>query len=169
MSAKASFRNDPLCALGPSLFLLILSHVPFPTLLTAELVSRSWRSVIHTHEKGVWRSVCHRTGVERKHMRMMASFERAFSVPSTLTWYGEPGEEEPMPPNEGPAGSIKWRDMCKYHVGLQRNWRFGRCREKWITPPGNTAWRIKVDSEQETMLLSSRIGTHVLSSSRAMC
>src|SRR5689334_11607838 len=65
--------TDPLDALGPSLFLSILSHLPYQSLLSAERVSPLWRRAIYLHEKGVWRSACHRTGVEPRHMRTLES------------------------------------------------------------------------------------------------
>ncbi len=136
--------SDPLPALGPSLFLLVFSHLPFDTLLTAELVSRQWHSLVQSHEKGIWRSACHRTDVEDKSMKTMEATERALSVPQV--WYGERG------------GGVDWREMCKSLVGLGRNWKFGRCRERWITMPGNAVWRFKLDPEDNTMLCTSRLG-----------
>lgn len=153
-SSRAPLPLDPLAALGPSLFLQILSHLPFDSLLTAELVSRNWSGLIRNREKTIWRAACYRTGVEKEHMAQLEMIERALAQP---VWYGEEGEEEPMPPDES-AGSVGWRDVCRSTVALDRNWRFGRCRERYLTPPGNSVWRIKVDPENQTLLATDRTG-----------
>jgi hypothetical protein len=153
-----ALATDPLDALGPSLFLSILSHLPFQSLLSAELVSPLWRRAVRLHEKGVWRSACHRTGVEPKHMRTLESIERAAALMPYGGWSGDPDEPEPEPPSEGGVGVVNWREVCKAYVGMGRNWRWGRCREGWITPPGNTVWRIKVDPEEGTLISTSRTG-----------
>jgi hypothetical protein len=66
----------------------------------------------------------------------------------------EPGEEE----DEPPTTTVDWRGICRKEVELGRNWRFGRCRERWITMPDNAVWRIKVDNEQGTLISTSRVG-----------
>lgn len=97
-------------------------------------------------------------------MEQLEMIERALAQPA-YHWDGggEPGEEEPMPPPDDeelaePMGSVGWRDICKSYVALDRNWRFGRCRERYLTPPGNSVWRIKLDSENQTLLASDRTG-----------
>ena len=94
-------------------------------------------------------------------MATLEMIEKAMAMP----WVGvEPGEEEEeeMPLEEDefiePAGSVGWRDVCKSHVALDRNWRFGRCRERYLTPPGNSVWRIKVDTANNTLMASDRTG-----------
>lgn len=149
-----SMPTDPLQALGPSLFLQITSYLPFSDLLAVERVSRQWRYLVKDRENSIWRAACHRTGVEKKHMAQLEMMERALATPM---WFGEPGEEEEMPPDE-PAGTIGWRDICKSHVSLDRNWRYGRCRERYLTPPGNSVWRIKVDPEDDVLLATDRTG-----------
>lgn len=149
--------TDPLFALGTSLFLHVLSHLPFSDLLTIEEVSRSWEDVVKYREKTIWRSACHRTGVEKEHMAQLEMLERALAKPMQYGGWEE-GEEEPMPPDE-PLGSVGWRNICKSFVALDRNWRFGRCRERYITPPGNSVWRIKVDAENQVLMASDRTGT----------
>ena len=144
--------TDPARRLGTSLFLSILAHCDFPTILTVELVSRRWRSVVTGHEKSIWKRACHDVGVEYKHMTTLEAFESAASV-----WHGDPEEPEPMPPDE-PGGSVQWRGVCKSQVQLDRNWKWGRCRESWITPLQNAVWRFKLDPEQQTALASSRTG-----------
>jgi hypothetical protein len=151
---KDSLPTDPLQALGVSLFLNITSYLPFPSLLAVEQVCKQWREVARDRERTIWRAACHRTGVEKEQMDTLEMTERAMAQP---VWYGEPGEEEEMPPNQA-AGSVGWKDTCKKHVELDRNWRFGRCRERYLTPPGNSVWRIKVDSENQTLLATDRTG-----------
>lgn len=101
-------------------------------------------------------------------MEQLEMIERALARPAYL-WDGgggEPGEEEAIPPPDDdddedqvePMGSVGWRDVCKSYVALDRNWRFGRCRERYLTPPGNSVWRIKLDSENQTLLASDRTG-----------
>lgn len=154
---KDSLPTDPLQALGASLFLNIASYLPFHTLLAVERVSKQWRGLCKDREKTIWRAACHRTGVEKRHMSTLQMMEQAMSRP---VWYGEPGEEEAMPPDE-PGGSVGWKDICKGHVALDRNWRFGRCRERYLTPPGNSVWRIKVDPEAQTLFATDRTGMSI--------
>lgn len=146
--------TDPLEALGVSLFLNITSYLPFPSLLAVEQVSRQWRQTSKDRERSIWRAACHRTGVAKKHMSILEMTERAMAKPM---WYGEPGEEEQLAPGEA-SGSVEWKGICRSHVQLDRNWRFGRCRERYLTPPGNSVWRIKVDSESQTLLATDRTG-----------
>ena len=151
---QESLPTDPLQALGVSLFLNITSYLPFPSLLAVDQVCKQWRGVAKDRERTIWRAACHRTGVEKTQMDNLEMMEHATAQP---VWYGEPGEEEEMPPNE-PAGSVGWKDICKKHVELDRNWRFGRCRERYLTPPGNSVWRIKVDPENQTLVATDRTG-----------
>lgn len=67
--------SDPLSALGPSIFLQVLSDAPFYTIQTAELVSHQWRSLIQFHEKSLWSSACHRIGVQEYWMITMEAQE----------------------------------------------------------------------------------------------
>lgn len=87
-------------------------------------------------------------------MATLEMMERATAQP---VWYGEPGEEEPLAADET-SGHVGWKDVCKKHVELDRNWRFGRCRERYLTPPGNSVWRIKVDPESQTLFATDRTG-----------
>jgi hypothetical protein len=151
---KGSLPTDPLQALGVSLFLNITSYLPFPTLLAVEQVCRQWREVAKDRERTIWRAACYRAGVEKTQMDTLEMTERAMAQP---VWYGEPGEEKEMPSNDA-AGIAGWKDICKKHVELDRNWRFGRCRERYLTPPGNSVWRIKVDPENQTLLATDRTG-----------
>jgi len=92
-------------------------------------------------------------------MDLLEMSERALAKP---LWYGEPGEEDEQVPDE-PARTVGWKETCKSHVSLDRNWRFGRCRERYLTPPGNSVWRIKVDSENQTLLATDRTGERIIS------
>ena len=151
---KDLLPTDPLQALGVSLFLNITSYLPFPSLLAVDQVCKQWRGVAKDRERTIWRAACHRTGVDKEYMNQLETKERSMGQP---VWYGEAGEEEAMPPNQT-AQSIGWKDICKEHVSLDRNWRFGRCRERYLTPPGNSVWRIKVDSESQTLVATDRTG-----------
>jgi hypothetical protein len=96
-------------------------------------------------------------------MKQLEAIERALAQPM---WFGEPGEEEPTPPDE-PAGSVGWRGVCKSHISLDRNWRYGRCRERYLTPPGNSVWRIKVDPEDDVLFATDRTGEYIYKNDRA--
>lgn len=148
---------DPLGCLGPSLFLQILSNLPYTSIIKAESVSRSWRNLIQSRSKTVWRTACRLTDIEPKHLNQLLSLERTFSSAGASAWYGEPGEEEPLPPDE-PTGSIDWKAIIESNTLLSQNWKHGRCRERYACPPGNVVWRFKVDNEQDTMLCTDRTG-----------
>lgn len=85
----------------------------------------------------------------------MAKMEQLEKAMSSTSWAGDPEEPEPIDPEE-PGGSVDWRGVCKGFVEHDRNWRFGRARERWITPEGCSTWRIKVDPEQGTLISTSR-------------
>jgi hypothetical protein len=86
-------------------------------------------------------------------MRMLEGFERGTGGAAGERWHGDPEE-----PEGGGAGSVDWRGICNGFVSMERNWRWGRCEETWVSPPGNTVWRIKMDEEQGTLLSTSRTG-----------
>jgi hypothetical protein len=151
---KERLPTDPLQALGASLFLSITSYLPFPSLLAVDQVCKQWRGLAKERERTIWRDACHRTGVEKEHIATLEMMDRALAKPA---WYGEPGEEEVLAPDEV-SGGIGWKAVCKSHVQLDRNWRFGRCRERYLTPPGNSVWRIKVDPESQTLYATDRTG-----------
>jgi hypothetical protein len=92
--------------------------------------------------------------VEQSVIDVLQASERA--ADSVLT----PGScEVPLSESIHDAASVtvNWRDVCKTHVEHEKNWRFGRAREKWITPEHNTVWRIKVDLEERTLISTSRM------------
>lgn len=86
-------------------------------------------------------------------MKQLEQLEQAMAT--APAWGGDPEEPEPVDPEES-GGSVDWRGVCKGHVEHDRNWRFGRTRERWITPEGNNTWRIKVDPEQGTVISTTR-------------
>lgn len=97
-------------------------------------------------------------------MNQLEQLERAMSMSTSMSWSGDPEEPEPEPePSDDQMDIVNWRGVCKGFVEHDRNWRYGRVRERWITPGMNTAWRIQVDPEQKTLLGTSRIGTSHLS------
>lgn len=87
-------------------------------------------------------------------MKTLMQIETALSGPS---WHGEPGEEEDDGGSSG--GSVDWRGVLKAYIALQKNWKYGRCGERWITPPGGCVWRVKIDEEEKTLLSTSRIAS----------
>lgn len=142
--------SDPFAALGPSLFLSILSYLPYPSLLQVPQVCRSWHALTRAHKTGIWRPACIRSGVEQ------ADIDTA-SRRSPLD--GTPTVSESVNADTRPS-EVDWKDALKGHVLLERNWRFGRCREKWVTGGGNAVWRFKIDEEQGTCLMTSRTGEY---------
>ncbi|KAK4690075.1 hypothetical protein P7C73_g33, partial [Tremellales sp. Uapishka_1] len=131
---------DPLTALSPALFLLVLSHVPLASLLAAEQVSKPWRDLVRSHENGIWRERARHAGVEKKHMRMMEQMERAMRT--SVDEDGQLG-----------AGSVDWRMLCKGVVQLDQNWKTGQCRTRSISlRPNIPPWRFKLDAEAGTIL-----------------
>ena len=148
--------SDPLQALGPSTFISILSYLPFSDILACDATSRRWRATIKAHEKGIWRETCHRTGVERSTMSMLIALEENTATTSGGWGEGDPEEPERFNPDES-MNIVGWRGFCEAHVKHDRNWRWGRCRERWVTPLSNSVWRIKVDHEEETIISTSRL------------
>ncbi|ORY29786.1 hypothetical protein BCR39DRAFT_162382 [Naematelia encephala] len=163
--SRKPVSSDPLIALGPSLFLQVLSSLPFPDLLSTERVSRPWRNVFQTHRMSIWRKACYRSGLETKYIKDMEVIERAAA--SAPHWAGEPGEEEIISPDDIPD-PVNWKGVCKGYVELQRGWKWGRACERWIAPQGGASWRIKLDPEEGTLLSTSCVaetigrGLHVL-------
>ncbi|ORX34848.1 hypothetical protein BD324DRAFT_635358 [Kockovaella imperatae] len=148
--------SDPLQRLGASLFLTIIANADFGAILNAERVCRSWRALIVKHTKSIWTRECRSVGVEAKHMAFLEAFE---SRP-VLSWSGDPDEMEHQDPNE--ESRVDWRGICKSRVELDRNWRWGRCRDGWIAPADNAVWRFQIDPEQQTTIVSSRMGGLVI-------
>ena len=102
-------------------------------------------------------------------MAQLEMIERALAQPTRYGYSGgwEDGEEEYEPepeemPSDEPLGTVGWRNICKSHIALDRNWRFGRCRERYLTPPGNSVWRIKVDAENQVWLVIAPVCPHSL-------
>jgi hypothetical protein len=150
-------QRDPLDRLGPSLFLSVLRHLPFEDLLGAETVCKDWRRVLRNHARGIWLPVCHDAGVEESVIEALRSSEQASQSTANhgLPKASSSGEMR----YEAVSPSVDWRDVCRNHIEHERNWRFGRARERWITPEHNTVWRIKVDLEERTLISTSRMRT----------
>ena len=137
--------SDPLRLLGPSLFLSILSELPFPSLLKSSAVCRSWRAINAEHATSLWRAQCRKVGVERSHMADLEQLESSMSNASVT--FGDPEEPEWEPP-EVRVSCVNWKEICMNYVSLQRNWRHGRAKEKWAwTPEPGSVWRFKIGDD----------------------
>lgn len=143
---RIRLSSDPLEAFGPSLFLHVLSALEYPDLLTIPQISKSWHALCLSHRTGIWRPACARAGAE---------------TPASLSATGSSAlpdlHSDRRSQGQGLA-AVDWKDRCRRHVLLDRNWRFGRCRDQWITGGGNAVWRFKIDEEQGTCLMTSRLG-----------
>lgn len=150
-------KRDPLDRLGSSLFLSVVRHLPFEDLLGIEPVCKAWRRVLRGHARGIWLPACYDSGVEPSVIDSLRASERAASkaVISDDTPVSDLGESG----HGSTTATVDWRDICRTHVEHERNWRFGRTRERWITPEHNTVWRIKVDLEERTLISTSRMRT----------
>jgi len=149
--------SDPLEALGPSLFLSIISYLPFPSILASDEVNRQWHQVIRSHSRTVWRAACHRTGVYEDRINGLESLEWA----TATTTQSETSEDRQERGVEG--DTTNWKDLCRKYVEEDRNWRFGRPKERWITPEPRNVWRFKVDHEQGTVITTGTTGKSFVS------
>lgn len=150
-------RRDPLDRLGSSLFVSVVRHLPFEDLLGIEPVCKAWRRVLQGHARGIWLPACYDSGVESSVMDSLRASERAArkSSISDKTQVSDLGGSG----HDATTATVDWRAICRTHVEHERNWRFGRTRERWITPEHNTVWRIKVDLEERTLISTSRMRT----------
>ena len=153
--SELSYDNaykDPLVILGPSIFLSIISHLPFSSILAADRVNRQWNQIVQSHSRSIWRGACHRTGV---YQDRISKIEKSENAASLSIWETPPSE---------PTGTVEhsthdeWKTLCREHVEEDRNWRFGRPKERWMEPGHHAVWRMKVDPEQDTLITTSRSG-----------
>ncbi|KAK8861662.1 hypothetical protein IAR55_002485 [Kwoniella newhampshirensis] len=161
--------TDPLHALGPSLFLSILSHLPLQPLINASLVHPTWHALISSHPTTLFRPLAHRLGIERHHLHSLEAAEQTTSFSISSAGSADPDEapgweiEEPDLDldvdleAEEPGARVDWRGVVKAWIKLQRNWKWGRAKGSWLTPGRNTVWRMKVDEEEKTLLTTSRL------------
>ncbi|WRT65783.1 uncharacterized protein IL334_002732 [Kwoniella shivajii] len=149
-----STSSDPLIALGPSLFLQILSNLPLSSLQTCNSVRKSWQYLIASSRGTLYRPIAHQIGIEIPHVKNLEALEKATAQSSLWMDPEEPPETE-EPSSSG--ASVDWKGVIKSHVDLQNNWKFAKAKNQWIYPGRNTVWRIKVDKEEKTIITSSRL------------
>lgn len=143
--------TDPLEALGPAVFLIILEQLPFDGLAIAETVSKTWRACVREHERSIWRNQLLKLDVSDRDVNDLRSWEAAYD------------RQEPATGATTPS-AVDWREECRRRVLLNRNWQRGRCRNKWFRLSGLLAWRFKIDHEEGTMLCTTRSCKRRLSS-----
>ncbi|WWD16419.1 hypothetical protein CI109_100845 [Kwoniella shandongensis] len=149
--------RDPLQALGPSLFLHILSHLPLLPLVNASLVHPTWHEIITSHTSTLFRPLAHSLGIEKHHLKALEAFERTTPFSFTSSWGGDPDEGPELEDPSEPIARVDWRGIVKAWTELQHNRKWGRAKEGWLTPGRNTVWRMKVDKEEKTLLTTSRL------------
>jgi hypothetical protein len=68
--------RDPLAILGSSLFLDVLSYLPYATVGIISSVSRSWREFESSGSSAIWRPVCKRVNADPRRLQELAEEER---------------------------------------------------------------------------------------------
>ena len=137
--------QDPLNALGPSVFLNIISHMSFDSILAAETVCQGWNQTIKSHSRSIWRHACYRTGVYSDRIDKLETIEQP-TTPKVEVDNSDLHLEQSM------ELGVDFKETCRKHVEEQRNWRYGRPKERWLTPSPMEVWRMKVDEEQGTII-----------------
>jgi hypothetical protein len=143
MSDGLALSTDPLQALGPSLFLSILSFLPHTTLASVPSVCRAWHDHSLAHKSGIWCSACYRAGVEDKIIEERLKREESSARGDTPS----------------AAVPVDWKRVCRSFIQEDKNWRHGRCEEN-ILCGDSSAWRLKVDAEQGVCVVSDIAGKY---------
>lgn len=142
--------KDPLNALGPSVFLNIISHMPFNSILAAETVCQGWNQTIKSHARSIWRHACYRTSVYSDRIAKLETIENQTTPKIECDSPSLHLERSEM------KLGVDWKETCRKHVEEQRNWRYGRPKERWLAPLPMEVWRIKVDEEQGTVITTNK-------------
>ncbi|WVW80243.1 hypothetical protein I302_102221 [Kwoniella bestiolae CBS 10118] len=153
MTSSPPLPNDPLQALGPSLFLQILSHLPLDPLTSCLRVSKSWHSLIISSPTTLYKPLARTVGIEPPILDDLDIKDKATAQSST---WSDPTTSSVDPRGEG-DDEVNWKGVVKDYLELQSNWKNGRARSKWVHPGRNTVWRIKVDHEEGTIITTSRL------------
>lgn len=153
--------SDPLNRLGDSIFLDVIVQIDARSVLQVEQVCKSWQELVRSHERGIWRSMCHRSGVKEQDIEQLEEQERT-SGQSDAT-----GHKTSLPSSPH-SGDVDWRKVCKGHVMLDINWRWAHCHERFATAGlHNNLWRFKLDNEQDVVISTDISGENQYSSTHA--
>ncbi|WWD05623.1 hypothetical protein V865_003704 [Kwoniella europaea PYCC6329] len=144
--------SDPIQALGPSLFLQVLSHLPLGSLTSCLKVNKSWNDLVTSSPTTLYRPLAAQVGIEPPLLDELYTKDKATAQSSTWSNPNYTSSD-----SGGHEGGVNWKNVIKDYVDLQSNWKKGRARSKWICPGRNTVWRIKVDHEEGTIITTSRI------------
>lgn len=154
--------SDPLNRLGDSIFLDVIVQLDARSVLQVEQVCKSWQELVRSHEKGIWRSICHRSGVKEQDMEQLEEQESASGLANAA------GYKASLPTSSAEDHEVDWRKVCKGHIMLDINWRWGHCHERFATAGlHNNLWRFKVDNEQDVVISTDISGERQHSSTYA--
>ncbi|KAI9458951.1 hypothetical protein BJY52DRAFT_406892 [Lactarius psammicola] len=109
--------------------LVVLSHLPIPSLLSLPVLSRQWLDFFATNQSAIFHS---------------AALLHEYIQPDTLLL------EDALSVNTGRpwAGSTSWKDFCHRSFQLRKNWEGkGRAVARVLSPSGSNVHRIKVDEK----------------------
>jgi hypothetical protein len=153
---------DPLSAIGPSLFLVVLSYLPFPSILAVEQVSAAWKGCCHTYSRLIWHRLFELRGFKLQKSRSLNAVQGGAGAMTGSTGGNHPcpssGQGIQYPIDHDFEPPMDWKRIFKAHVELERNWKQGRCRAKGVTVPGDAVWKFQVDEEEGILISSSRMG-----------
>ncbi|OCF75085.1 hypothetical protein I204_03934 [Kwoniella mangroviensis CBS 8886] len=151
-STPTVLSSDPSQALGPSLFLQVLSHLPLGSLTSCLRVSKSWAVLISSSPTTLYKPLAAQVGIEPPILDGLYTKDKATAQSSTWS-----NPDSTRSDSAGHERGVNWKIVIKDYVDLQGNWKKGRARSKWICPGRNTVWRIKIDHEEGTIITTSRI------------
>ncbi|ODN87138.1 hypothetical protein L198_07140 [Cryptococcus wingfieldii CBS 7118] len=137
---------DPLLRLDPSITLEILYLLPLHDLISCQLVSKSWNTVIDSYSTSIYRNLSLSILYSKRYSRLKA----AADAPETTR----------ISSSDALVRGIKvdWKAAVKKAVMEEKNWKYGRATTKWLTPGSNAVWRQKIDPEEQVLYTVSRIG-----------
>lgn len=157
---------DPLQHVGESLTLNILGFLSLSDLMKVPRLSKAYAELFTAHASGIFRPACRRSDVDEEHLIRLvqqeeqnarlgdADAEDAISVESLLDPWG--------PSRPSSVGKVDWKEALRQDVIWRRNWKHGRCVDKWITPHRDDVWRFKLDADDGCCITTSRDGKCLL-------
>ncbi|WWC68553.1 uncharacterized protein I206_102482 [Kwoniella pini CBS 10737] len=151
MSPSIHPACDPLSTLGPSLFLQILSQLPLESLQTCYSVSKSWNELISSSPTTLYKPLAYSIGLEPPQLSKLEKIDK--NTAKSSAWLN-PRQDQSKPIT---SDTLHWKNVVKEQVIMQNNWKRGRAKGKWIYPRTNTAWRIKIDEEEGTIISTTRL------------
>ncbi|KAF7316561.1 F-box domain-containing protein [Mycena indigotica] len=122
--------------LSPEVTLLILSHLPFPSLSALARTSRLWHAFIETNELEVYRNAA----------------IRHFAVPSSTPF----DNVKTTFSQRALAGSTDWKSFCKVQLPIQQAW-LGKSASDltYHGAAGENVYKIKVDERKGFIVVTT--------------